>query len=195
MYTVRNSYNEVILKKSKFITYLFKVDSIDEVKLYLDDLGIKYKDATHICYAYIIDSIKKCSDDGEPSKTAGMPILNILENNNLNHVICIVVRYFGGVKLGANGLIRAYSGCAKDIVKDNIISVLKGYFVSISFSYDKTRIVDNILRNCFITEKKYGDFVSYLFKVDINCYDKIYNDLLSICDSVNNIGECFLEKE
>ena len=76
----------------------------------------KYKDATLHCYAYIIDNIKRFSDDNEPGGTAGMPILNVLENNDLNHILCIVVRYFGGIKLGANGLVRAYSGSCNEAI-------------------------------------------------------------------------------
>ena len=76
----------------------------------------EYKDSTHICYAYIINSSEKCSDDGEPNGTAGLPILNILKKNNLTNVLAIVIRYFGGIKLGAGGLLRAYSDAANKAV-------------------------------------------------------------------------------
>ena len=104
MYTIsNNSKYELIIKNSKFITLLYKINNEDIVKKILNNVKEIYPDATHYCYAYIIDNQKKSSDDGEPSKTAGLPILKVLENNQLNHILAIVVRYFGGIKLGANG--------------------------------------------------------------------------------------------
>ncbi len=105
------------IKKSKFIAYYYEVDSTKEVKKILEDLKKEHKKARHIPYAYKIDQEIKKSDDKEPSGTSGMPILNILEKNNLNHTLIAVVRYFGGIKLGASGLIRAYSNAAKEVIK------------------------------------------------------------------------------
>ena len=105
------------IKKSKFIAYYYEVDSTKEVKKILEDLKKEHKKARHIPYAYKIDQGIKKSDDKEPSGTSGMPILNILEKNNLNHTLIAVVRYFGGIKLGAGGLIRAYSNAAKEVIK------------------------------------------------------------------------------
>ena len=100
---------EIVINKSRFIGILCPVSDVEEVSLYLEEAKELYPGATHYCYAYIIDAFKKASDDGEPSKTAGMPMLNVLEKNGLDHVLAIVIRYFGGVKLGAGGLVRAYS--------------------------------------------------------------------------------------
>ena len=108
-----NIENEFIIKKSKFITKLYFVTSEIEIKNILDENKTEYKDATHICYAYILNNVERFNDDSEPSGTAGMPILNVLKNNNLNNVLCIVIRYFGGIKLGAGGLIRAYCSSSK----------------------------------------------------------------------------------
>lgn len=105
------------IKKSKFIAYYYEVDSTKEVKKILEDLKKEHKKARHIPYAYKLDQEIKKSDDKEPSGTSGMPILNILEKNNLNHTLIAVVRYFGGIKLGAGGLIRAYSNAAKEVIK------------------------------------------------------------------------------
>ena len=96
---------EYIVNKSKFIGFVYNVYSIDDVKNILTSLKNKYSDATHICYAYIINQVKKYDDNQEP--TAGLPILNVLENNTLNYVMCVVVRYFGGIKLGVGGLSRS----------------------------------------------------------------------------------------
>lgn len=137
MYTIsNNSKYELIIKNSKFITLLYKINNEDIVKKILNNVKEIYPDATHYCYAYIIDNQKKSSDDGEPSKTAGLPILKVLENNQLNHILAIVVRYFGGIKLGANGLIRAYSKCTSNALKENTIKeLIQGYNINITFSY------------------------------------------------------------
>ena len=105
------------IKKSKFIAYYFEVYTKEEVINVLNDLKKEHKKAKHIPYAYKIDNDIKKTDDKEPSGTSGMPILNIIEKNNLNHTLIAVVRYFGGIKLGAGGLIRAYSNAAKEVIK------------------------------------------------------------------------------
>lgn len=97
------------VQKSKFIGFLFPVISLEMVHLHLEEIRKNYPDATHHCYAYILKNEKRCSDDGEPSGTAGMPILNVLEKQNLNFILCIVVRYFGGILLGTGGLVHAYT--------------------------------------------------------------------------------------
>ena len=103
------------INKSEFITTLYQVNSLEDVQSLLQETRKKYYDATHNCYAYILGNnqeTKKSSDDGEPSGTSGMPILNVLEKNDLTNILCIVTRYFGGIKLGAGGLVRAYSSSA-----------------------------------------------------------------------------------
>ena len=105
------------IKKSKFIAYYFEVHTKEEVINVLNDLKKEHKKAKHIPYAYKIDNDIKKTDDKEPSGTSGMPILNIIEKNNLNHTLIVIVRYFGGIKLGAGGLIRAYSNAAKEVIK------------------------------------------------------------------------------
>ena len=97
-------------------------DEYNDYKKTLVELKNKYKDATHICFSYIINNTKRFSDDNEPSGTAGIPILNVLENNNLNYVLCCVVRYFGGIKLGAGGLLRAYSNSAKECLNKAVLT-------------------------------------------------------------------------
>lgn len=105
------------IKKSKFIAYYYEVDTTKEVEELLEQLKKEHKKARHIPYAYKINNYMKKSDDKEPSGTSGMPILNIIEKNNLNHTLIAIVRYFGGIKLGAGGLIRAYGNAAKEVIK------------------------------------------------------------------------------
>lgn len=195
MLSIKNCSNEIVIKKSRFITFLYRVDDVSEVNDYLNILNEKYSDATHICYAYIIDNIKRFSDNGEPGGTAGIPILNVLENKDLNHVLCCVVRYFGGVKLGANGLVRAYStSCSEAISSSSIVSLSLGYLCSFSFDYDNTKVIDSILCNSVITDKAYNDKVCYTFKIDCDSYDLICNELNKY-GPLNIINNCYIEKD
>ena len=108
---------ELIIKKSRFIAIMYKIDSKEEVTSILESLKKEHKKARHIPYAYKIGIMAKKSDDKEPSGTAGSPILNIIERNNLDNVLIVVIRYFGGIKLGAGGLLRAYSNAANLLIK------------------------------------------------------------------------------
>lgn len=149
-----NVFNEIIVTKSRFITYLFKVKNIEEINMYLDELRTKYKDATHHCYAYILPNTKKCSDDKEPSGTAGMPILNVLEHNDLTNILAVVVRYFGGTKLGTGGLTHAYSDSIVECLKKtSIIEIEEGYLIHISYPYERIKEIDYLLKDYQIKEK------------------------------------------
>lgn len=113
---------EYIEKKSKFIAYYFDLSCKQDIEDNLKFLKKEHKKATHICYAYIFNRdevLIKCSDDGEPSGTAGRPILNVMEKKNVKNVMICVVRYFGGVKLGAGGLVRAYTKSASLLFMEN----------------------------------------------------------------------------
>ena len=112
-----NSYTYEI-KKSKFIGLMYHVESKEEVKEILDYLKKEHKKARHIPYAYKVGPIASKSDDKEPNNTAGMPIYNILENKNLENTLIVVVRYFGGTKLGAGGLFRAYMEAARGVTNE-----------------------------------------------------------------------------
>ena len=109
--------NEFEIKKSRFITYLYKLDNEEAIDEIIDNIKKEHKKARHVVYVYKINNTGKINDDGEPKGTAGMPIFNVLEKNNLNNVLIVVVRYFGGIKLGAGGLFRAYSNSASEIIK------------------------------------------------------------------------------
>ncbi len=113
--------NVMVIEKSRFITLLYPVHTRNEVLEILEEVKQEYANATHYCYAYIIDGDVRASDDGEPSKTAGAPILNVLVQQDLNHILCVVIRYFGGIKLGAGGLVRAYSNsCSEAFEKSTV---------------------------------------------------------------------------
>ena len=126
-------------RKSKFISYAIPVETEDEVKEILEEYRKKYYNARHVCWAYMLGELRddfRSNDDGEPSGTAGIPILKVLENNNLTNTLAIVIRYFGGIKLGANGLIRAYTKCTANAIKENTLNKLtKGLNININFPY------------------------------------------------------------
>lgn len=109
--------HEIVIEKSRFIASVKGVESVEEATEFVNSKRKKFFDATHNCYAYIVDDKIKYSDDGEPQGTAGMPILECIKNNALNRVCVVVTRYFGGIKLGAGGLVRAYNGSCAEALK------------------------------------------------------------------------------
>lgn len=111
--------NLVEIKKSKFIAYYFDLASLDEIEQHLNELKKEHKKARHICYAYVYSREvvrESASDDGEPKGTAGYPILNVIKKKNLSNCMVAVVRYFGGIKLGAGGLTRAYTKACAEVL-------------------------------------------------------------------------------
>ena len=105
-----------IVKKSKFIAFSFDVKTVEEVKSNLKVIKKEYKDARHIAYAYLLNNTGGMSDDGEPSGTAGKPLMKLLNLKKKENTLVVVVRYFGGKKLGAGGLIRAYVAAGKHVI-------------------------------------------------------------------------------
>lgn len=114
------------IKKSEFIAYAYPVTSREQAMFHVEQLRVKYADARHHCWAYIIGDPNNTTsagfdDDGEPNGTAGRPILNVLQHKSIGNVIIIVVRYFGGIKLGTGGLTRAYAGSAQAAVDEMVL--------------------------------------------------------------------------
>lgn len=156
IYLAKSTQSELIIDKSRFITNLYVVTQIDDVHTYLKDIRKIHKDANHYCYAYIIRDGRevKASDDGEPAKTAGVPILEVLKHHDLTDVLCVVTRYFGGIKLGAGGLIRAYTNSVSHALsetefllkeKRSIAEIELPYALYDTFSYqlkDHITIID-----------------------------------------------------
>ncbi|NTV79021.1 MAG: YigZ family protein [Clostridiales bacterium] len=120
--------SELIEKKSRFIATIRPVETEAEAVAFIEEMKKKYWDARHNCHAYIIGShgqITRCSDDGEPSGTAGKPMLELLMKEELKNVCVVVTRYFGGTLLGTGGLIRAYSGAVKMVLNETKIKTMK----------------------------------------------------------------------
>ena len=175
MYTIKNNcINEIIIKNSKFICYLYKIKDINDANNILDSVRELHKDATHWCYAYILNNIQKSSDDGEPSGTAGVPILKVLEKNNLSNVLAVVVRYFGGIKLGAGGLVRAYTkSVTNTLASENIVLLVKGYNIDIEFNYDRVKEIDYLLRNTIINNKDFSTLIKYNIDIPVSFLEVI----------------------
>lgn len=160
---VRPSETRTVIEKSVFLTYTRPISDEDDAQRILKELREKHPDATHICYGYVADPeavVHRFSDDGEPSGTAGMPILEVVKNNGLRCSLVAVVRWFGGIKLGAGGLTRAYSGCAAAAVRNAGVteySQMIEYEITCSYS-DCNKIINipsQIL--CKIGEIEYND--------------------------------------
>ena len=155
-----NTSHTIILKKSEFITELYRVFSVDEFNTILKDAKKRHPKATHICTAYRIQQFEKSSDDGEPSGTAGLPMLEVLRKQNIIDVCALVIRYYGGIQLGAGGLTRAYSGSvaqAIETVKLNPIVNMIDTLIEFPITY--TDIILNRLKDIQILNKSFTDTV------------------------------------
>ncbi len=142
-------------KGSKFIAYAFSVSSEEEVKAHLASLKSKYPDARHHCFAYILADAQhseRAYDDGEPNNSAGVPILNQIRSFKLSNVLVVVVRYFGGIKLGVSGLVNAYKTATKEALSSgSIIEQFPQSRLSLVYPYEQTKAVKQMLQ-CFEAE-------------------------------------------
>ena len=160
------------IKKSRFICYAKRVYSEEEARDFITAIKKEHYKATHNCSAFIIgerSEIKRTNDDGEPSGTAGVPMLGVLENHNLTNVCVVVTRYFGGIKLGAGGLIRAYAGSVALAVKEiGIIEIKEQAGIAIQMSYAQYQEYSNFLREHKLTEieTNFTDQIDTIIYVD-----------------------------
>ena len=164
-----NSVNEIIVKNSRFITLLYKLNDVNDVNSIVDEVKELYPKATHYCYAYITDNARRSSDDGEPGGTAGAPMLNVLDKEEIINVLAVTVRYFGGIKLGAGGLVRAYSKSVRDaVLASDLADVVKGYRMNVTISYDMQKNLDYLLKNYVVVNKQFNDKVIYTILLPID---------------------------
>ena len=167
--TIKQAHSiENVISKSRFIAYIKPVST---------EIKTKHKDATHNCSAYTVGpemNIQKANDDGEPSGTAGIPMLEILKKQEIHNVCVVVTRYFGGIKLGAGGLIRAYSGAVRDVIYDiGRVELREAIPVTVTLDYDQTGKFEYELASTtfLLREQFYTDKVSYQIDVVKNEYD------------------------
>lgn len=156
--------SEINVKKSQFICSLFPTKTKKESKEIITRLNSQYNDATHNCTAYIVSDGEGFDDDGEPGGTAGKPMINVLRKNDLHNVTAVVTRYFGGIKLGAGGLVRAYSKSVLEAINEAEILEVEQYDVyTLVFEYSDIKITDGEVRNnnLEVIDKNYSDKVSY----------------------------------
>lgn len=160
------------IKKSRFICHVKRVYSEEEARDFITAIKKEHYKATHNCSAFIIgerSEIKRTSDDGEPSGTAGVPMLGVLENHNLTNLCVVVTRYFGGIKLGAGGLIRAYAGSVALAVKEiGIIEIKEQAGIAIQMSYAQYQEYSNFLKehNLIELETNFTDQIDTMIYVD-----------------------------
>ena len=157
--------NQIDIKKSQFICRLYPVQTEKEAKEIIAKISEEFKDATHNCSAYYVSDGEGYDDDGEPGGTAGRPMLNVLKKNELQNSVAIVTRYFGGIKLGAGGLVRAYSkSVLETLAIAEIVEMEKYELFSFTFDYQHIKLVDSDLRSqkIDIIDKIYDANVTYI---------------------------------
>ena len=172
---------ESVIEKSRFIANIRHVDTVAEADKFIAEMRKKYYDATHNCYAYVLDDNVKFSDDGEPGGTAGLPMYNRLQAMRVSHVCVVVTRYFGGIKLGAGGLVRAYTGTMTDAFK-NIPSL---YFANcvkaeVTVEYTSYQLVRRAV-------------AMYCNVVGVEFTDKVTINIIAIDDSSDTIRDAVIE--
>ena len=176
---------QINIKKSNFIARLYPAKDKKEVKKIIEEVSTRYSDATHNCTAYIVSDSQGYDDNGEPSGTAGKPMMNVLIKNDLSNIVAIVTRYFGGIKLGAGGLVRAYShSILKAIEEAEIVNMELFNIYEAIFDYKNIKEVDSELRkyNLKVIKKDYNVHVTYLIasnQIDIisNIEEKFQSDV------------------
>ncbi len=160
----KNACQEIKIKGSRFIGYAKSVDNKDQAETFIAEISRKHRDATHNCYAYRVGrgdgSVFRYDDAGEPAGTAGRPILNAIDGRDLTNVVCVVTRYFGGMKLGTGGLAKAYGECASRTL--NMGGKIERFLTvtyRIVFDYDLTGTIMHLVSrySCPVIETVYGE--------------------------------------
>lgn len=157
-----NKTTEIEVKNSRFITKLIRINNSFDLKKELEQVKEEYPKATHYCYAFRTEDMQKSSDDGEPGGTAGIPMLNVLIKEDLINVLAITIRYFGGIKLGAGGLVRAYTKSLTTALESaKTKELIEGYYIRIETNYENTKQLDYLLKDSEIVEKEWKEKVTY----------------------------------
>ena len=173
---------EWTIQKSRFIGFLTSVRTLNEMNAFVEECRQKHLGATHVCYAGILSTIEiamKASDDGEPQKTAGVPMLEILKKNNLTDVVAVVVRYYGGIKLGASGLIRAYAKTIRCCVDKAILTNPQSFDeCEIELDYSLSGSIEPYLRFVSIlVEQTFTDKAVYRFVCPSGLTEQIFSEI------------------
>lgn len=191
---LKSNQAEIIEKKSKFIGTAIPIESEVEAEEFINSMRKKYYDATHNVFAYQLgerNELQRSSDDGEPSGTAGKPILDILKNEDIKNVAVVVTRYFGGTLLGTGGLVRAYSKCAKDaLISSQIIEKVLYQEFEISVDYNLSGKVqfEMLNKNYTIKDTLYTDKVTFIVLVEIKYKEQFQNFITEITSAQAQIN-------
>lgn len=192
---------ENIISKSRFIAHIKPVESEDAAKVFIDAVKSEHREATHNCSAYTIGdqmNIQKANDDGEPSGTAGVPMLDILKKLEIHNAAVVVTRYFGGIKLGGGGLIRAYSGAVRDVIYDiGRVAMRPAIPTTVTIAYDltgkfeyelastpyllrETNYTDKVSYHIDVVKTDYEQFIDFLNRNTSGNYDLIENEVVRL---------------
>ena len=182
---------EIEIEKSHFICHLKRINNKEEADEFIQKINKIHYKATHNCYCYSIfnPSYQKCSDDGEPQGTAGVPMLDAIKKGNINNVVAVVTRYFGGIKLGAGGLIRAYTNAVSNALNNASLLKVKEYpHYEIEFDYNLINIIEKYFNqnNIKVLDKIFDISVKYIFySNDSNIKEKLTNLTLGKIKFIN----------
>ncbi len=179
------SAQEYIVKKSKFIGYAKPIKTEQDALAFIEEIRKKHWDATHNVYAYALreGSIKRFSDDGEPQGTAGMPVLNVITQEEITDCVVVVTRYFGGILLGGGGLVRAYSHSAKLAVDGaGVITLVPWLVLNLSCEYNLYGKIETLIRdnNGVVSDTAFTDNVAITFRIEkdlLHSFEKKLKDL------------------
>lgn len=191
----RTGTGELVEKRSRFLSFIYGVESEEEIGLILEDMKKKYWDARHVCYAYVLGDRgeqQRFSDDGEPSGTAGKPLLDVLTGAGLTEVLVVVVRYFGGVLLGTGGLVRAYTGAARAALETAVVITKQAArMLYITLDYTAFGKVQYLLNQegIMIAETEYADSVLLKVPVPLEKYSGIKAKIVDATSAAAEIGE------
>lgn len=190
---------EIVINRSRFITTLLPIENADEAFDEIKKISKKYSDATHNCYAFVSNrenTEQRFSDDGEPQGTAGMPMLEVLKKRNVRMTLAVVTRYFGGIKLGAGGLVSAYSRSVSEALDNaEVVRCDRAGFYEVVCDYsDLKRLSDEIGKRAQITATEYGDKVTLSFAVTLGKEKELIEKLTDASSGkavITNTGEGF----
>lgn len=178
--------HELIIKKSKFICSLARTETVEEAQEFIEQVSKKYHDATHNTYAYTLglnDNQVKASDNGEPSGTAGIPELKVLQLMKLKNVTAVVTRYFGGIKLGAGGLIRAYSNSVTEAAQNiGVVKCVMQQLIQFSIPYNRIDEINHYLEEnrISIASQEYTTNVTIQIYLDLDQIQKVEDSLINL---------------
>ncbi|MBE5898926.1 MAG: YigZ family protein [Lachnospiraceae bacterium] len=184
---------EIVVKKSRFIAELKYVETEEEATTFIKEKKKQYHDARHNCSCYIIgEELKKSSDDGEPSGTAGRPMLEVLEGKDLINVVAVVTRYFGGVLLGTGGLVRAYQDAVKEaLLNCDFLHTVVVNKVNVTLDYSIWPKIENYCKEkgVVVGEVEFAENVKAKLKIRVDNTDKVIDDIIEITNGKGHIDK------